>query len=226
MNICKILFGAILFLLALLVFSCNSEKKRTVQTVKQTEKVTTIPDNVKLLFDGKTLNGWEITNFGTEGPIMISEGKIIINMGDGASGITWTKKFPIVNYEVSLEARKTVGNDFFCGMTFPVNDNFCSFIVGGWGGPVVGLSCIDGLDASDNETRTLKRFDKDIWYKIKLQVSSEKIIAWIDNEKLVDFTYTDRELSTRPEVDLSKPFGICTWITTAELRNIWIRDID
>lgn len=156
---------------------------------------------------------------------MVTEGKIVINMGDGGSGITWKNDFPKVNYEVNLEAQKTSGNDFFCGMTFPVNDKFCSFIVGGWGGPVVGLSCIDGIDASENETYILKRFDKNIWYKIKLQVTPEKIIGWIDDEKLVDFTYTDRELSIRPEVNLSKPFGICTWMTTAELRNIWISEI-
>jgi hypothetical protein len=49
-----------------------------------------------------------------------------------------------MNYEIKLEAKKVTGNDFFCGMTFPVGDSFCSFIVGGWGGPVVGLSSIDG----------------------------------------------------------------------------------
>ena len=157
---------------------------------------------------------------------MVTDGKIVINMGDGASGINWTKDFPKVNYEVNLEARKTVGNDFFCGMTFPVNDEFCSLIVGGWGGPVVGLSCIDGADASDNETEILKRFDKNVWYSIKLQVTTEKIRAWVDNEKLVDFSYKGHELSVRPEVNLSKPFGICTWITTAELKHIWIKKIE
>jgi hypothetical protein len=131
-----------------------------------------------------------------------------------------------VNYEVNLEARKTVGNDFFCGLTFPVNEEFCSLIVGGWGGPVVGLSCIDGIDASENGTKILKRFEKELWYKIKLQVTEKKIVAWIDDEKVVDFYYKGRELSIRPEVDLSKPFGICTWITTAELRNIWMKEIN
>ena len=141
------------------------------------------------LFDGKTLNGWKVTEFGPQGPVYVSEGKIILNYGDGCTGITWEKEFPKVNYEVTLEARKTSGNDFFCGMTFPVNEEFCSLIVGGWGGPVVGLSCIDGKDASENETTILKRFDKDVWYKIKLTVTDENITAWIDDEKLVDFSY-------------------------------------
>lgn len=213
-------------LFLLFIISCSSEKKKENTKVETEVVLFEAPEGGRVLFGGKNLDGWEITNFGTQGPVEAYDGKIVINYGDGASGITWTKDFPKVNYEVNLEARKTVGNDFFCGMTFPVNDEFCSFVVGGWGGPVVGLSCIDGLDASDNETYTLKRFDKNVWFKIKLQVSDEKITGWVDDEKLVDFTYKGRELSTRPEVDLSKPFGICTWMTTAELRNIWIKEIN
>jgi hypothetical protein len=130
-----------------------------------------------------------------------------------------------VNYEVNLEAKKTSGNDFFCGMTFPVNDEFCSLIVGGWGGPVIGLSCIDGNDAANNDTKIIKRLDKDIWYKIKLVVTNEKITAFVDGEKMVDFTYEGHKLTTRPEVNLSKPFGICSWVTTARLREIRLKEL-
>lgn len=177
-----------------------------------------------LLFDGKTLEGWEVTQFGTQGPVQVSDGNIVLGMGDGCSGITWKGDFPKMNYEVKLEAKKVSGNDFFCGMTFPVGDSFCSFIVGGWGGPVVGLSSIDGLDASENETYTLKKFEHNTWYKIHLKVSEEKIEAWIDGEQIVDFSHKGRKLSIRPEVELSKPFGICSWITTAALRNIQLKN--
>lgn len=209
-----------------LLSACLQQKKSNTDQNKENTPIPEVPEGATSMFNGKDLEGWEITNFGTEGPIMVSEGKIVINMGDGCSGITWTKDFPKVNYEVNLEARKTEGQDFFCGITFPVNDDFCSFIIGGWGGPVLGLSSIDGLDASDNETNTLKRFDKNTWYKIKLQVNDTKIMGWIDGEKLVDFTYTGRELSIRPEVSLSTPFGICTWTTTGEYRNIWMKTMD
>lgn len=208
-----------LFLLITLLVSCSGNKKQQEkQVVEKTPELKSIDKNA--LFDGETLSGWTITEFGTQGPVLVSDGKIILNYGDGCTGITWEKEFPKVNYEVTLEAQKTSGNDFFCGMTFPVNDEFCSLIVGGWGGPVIGLSCIDGKDASDNSTKILKRFDKNVWYKIKLQVTGENIKAWIDDEKLVDFAYQGHELHVRPEVSLSKPFGICSWITTAELRNI------
>lgn len=215
-----------LFLLfSFFIIACDGRKSQPKP--KQEAKTVDLPKvDGQYLFNGNNLDGWEITSFGTEGPVDVYDGKIILNYGDGATGVTWKGDFPKVNYEVFLEARKTSGNDFFCGMTFPVKDEYCSLIVGGWGGPVVGISCIDGKDASENETSILKRFDKDVWYSIHLKVSDQKIEAWIDNESFVDFTYEGRELYVRPEVELSKPFGICSWITTAELRNIWIRELD
>ncbi len=182
-------------------------------------------DGLRRLFDGESLAGWEITPFGTQGRVTASDGKVILNFGDGCTGITWKDSFPTVNYEVILDARRTSGNDFFCGLTFPVKAQFCSLIVGGWGGPVVGLSCIDGQDASENQTKTLRKFEKDVWYNIRLQVTDSTILAWIDNKKLVDFNYNKSKLSVRPEVELSKPFGICSWVTTAELRNIVLKEL-
>lgn len=216
----------ILLVCAFFIVSCLGNKKQQKKMQSPTQSLSVEQVNGNSLFNGKTLEGWEITQFGTQGPVYVSEGKIILNYGDGCTGITWTKDFPKVNYEVTLEARKTSGNDFFCGMTFPVHNDFCSLIIGGWGGPVVGLSCIDGTDASENSTKILKRFDKNVWYKIKLKVTNQKIIAWIDGEKLVDFASGGHELYVRPEVELSKPFGICTWITTSELRNIWVENIE
>ncbi|MCK5731366.1 MAG: DUF1080 domain-containing protein [Draconibacterium sp.] len=214
----------ILFIIVLVVNCTGNKAQQEKQNVNKSIELEKVDGTY--LFNGKSLEGWEITQFGTQGPVTVSDGKIIMNYGDGATGVTFKKDFPKVNYEVNLEAQKTSGNDFFCGMTFPVNDDFCSLIVGGWGGPVVGLSCINGADASDNSTQILKRFDKNVWYKIRLKVTDSRIIAWIDGEKLVDFEYQDHELTIRPEVTLSKPFGICSWITTAELRNIWVRKLE
>ena len=97
-------------------------------------------------------------------------------MGDGCTGVTWKGEFPSVNYEVSLEAKKIEGNDFFCGMTFPVGKNPCTLIVGGWGGATVGLSSIDGLDASENSTKTLMKFEKNRWYNIRLVVTGIQLM--------------------------------------------------
>ncbi len=195
---------------------------------KQAEQAAPAPaDSLgwNYLFDGKTLDGWEVTNFGPQGPVYVSGGSIILEMGDGTTGITITDEFPKMNYEVELEARKISGNDFFCGMTFPVEESFCSLIVGGWSGPVVGLSSIDDLDASENETQVLKKFEHDTWYKIRLKVTPGYIEAWIDDEQVVNFETAGRKLSIRPEVGLSRPFGIASWRTTAALRDIKFREL-
>lgn len=178
------------------------------------------PGQIITLFDGKTLNGWESTPFGGQGEVQVEEGTIVLPMGSDLTGITCTRPLPNINYEIALEAMRTVGHDFFCGLTFPVGDQFCSFIVGGWGGGVVGLSSIDGKDASENSTKTIRRFDDDRWYKVTVRVTSDRIVAMLDQETVVDFKTVGHVLSIRNEVRLSKPLGIASWRTTAALKNI------
>ena len=103
----------------------------------------------KALFDGKSLKNWKATNFGGEGEIVIENGGIVIDRGSEMSGITYTgADFPKTHFEVAFEAKRTQGLDFFCTTTFPVGDDHCSLVVGGWAGSVVGLSSIDGKAAS------------------------------------------------------------------------------
>lgn len=175
------------------------------------------------LFDGETLDGWVVANFVLPGTVEVVDGAIQLEMGDGCTGVTWGDDFPKMEYEVKLEAKKLSGNDFFCGITFPVGDSFCSLIVGGWGGPVVGLSNIDGYDASENETSSLKKFEPDSWYTIHLKVSSDKIEAWIDGEQVINLDTRGKQLSIRSDVAPSKPFGICSWRTSSTLRNIRLK---
>lgn len=183
------------------------------------------PDST-YIFDGKTLDGWDVTNFGPQGPVYVSGENIVLGMGDGCTGITYKNKFPQMNYQVTLEAKKIAGNDFFCGMTFPVGKDPCTLIVGGWGGTTVGLSSINGKDASENETTTLQKFEKDRWYKICLIVKTDTIKALIDDVVVVNFAIGNNKLSIRPEVELSKPFGLTSWNTTAALRNIRVIEIE
>ncbi|MFO0983003.1 MAG: hypothetical protein U1E76_14950 [Planctomycetota bacterium] len=112
------------------------------------------------------------------------------------------------------------GHDFFCGLTFPIGDACCSLIVGGWSGPVVGLSCIDGRDAAENSTTRYRKFESDRWYRVRLRVTAARIEAWIDNEPFVNLATEGHQLAVRAEVIASQPFGIASWRTTARVRNI------
>ena len=179
----------------------------------------------KPLFDGKTLAGWKITNFGGEGDVTVEDERILMEFGSSLTGITYDGEFPKTNYEVRLEAMRVDGNDFFCGMTFPVEQSHCSLILGGWGGAVVGLSSIDGRDASENDTTQYKKFESDQWYKIRLRVTPQRIQAWIDDKVWVDQDIVGRKITTRSEVNLSKPFGISAYETRAALRKLQLREL-
>ncbi len=177
------------------------------------------------LFDGKELGQWVITRFGGEGEVTVQDGCIILGMGNPMTGITWTGDVPRDNYELELEAKRTSGIDFFATTTFPVGEEYCSFVVGGWAGTVVGLSSINMRDASENETTQFKVFEDNRWYRIRIRVSRPKIECWIDEEKLVDVPREGRRFSVRMECDLCRPLGIATWCTEAVIRNIRIREL-
>jgi len=168
------------------------------------------------MFDGQTLTGWRETAFAGHGEVHCQDGVIVLGMGDPFTGINLTNDFPKMNYEVAFDAMRLTGSDFFCGLTVPVGTNCCSLIVGGWGGSLVGISSLDGMDASENETTKFASFEPGRWYRIRLRVSEQKIEAWLDEKKLVDVVTTGHRLSLRiGEIELSKPFGIASWATTA-----------
>lgn len=186
----------------------------------------------KSLFDGRTLAGWRQSGFDQEGAVRVENpfrgegGAIVIEAGAALSGITWTSGdgLPRINYEITLEAMKLEGGDFFCGLTFPVRDTACTFIVGGWGGTVVGLSSIDFLDASENDTTQGGHFEHHRWYRIRVRVTDGRIEAWIDREKLVDLATKDRKISLRfGDIDKSLPLGIATYQVRAAIRDIRLR---
>jgi hypothetical protein len=196
-----------------------SNPQAAPEDYRAADKASPITKEWSSLFDGKTLKGWAITDFSAHGPVKVEDGKIILESG-AMTGVNFTNAIPRVNYEIELDAMRVDGGDFFCGLTFPVKENPCSFIVGGWGGGVVGLSSLDGEDAAHNETMQVMKFDDGRWYHIRLRVTAEKIQAWIDKEQVVDVSIADRNIGIRIELELSKPLGIATYSTTGAIKNI------
>jgi hypothetical protein len=177
------------------------------------------------LFDGQTIKGWKSTEFGGEGTVEVKDGAILLGVGNDLTGVNYERPVPHTNYEVSLEARRVDGSDFFCGLTFPVKNDPCSLIIGGWGGGVCGLSSIDGLDASENSTTKYREFETGRWYTIRLRVTDARIEAWIDKEQIVKQPLAGKKITVRSEVEASRPFGIASYRTLAALRNIRLREL-
>ena len=181
------------------------------------------------LFDGKTLGNWKITDFGGQGEVEVKDGSIHLPVGSDMTGITWGAQLPFkTNYEITLEAMRVDGSDFFCGLTFPVGENFCSLVLGGWGGTLCGLSNIDYYDAANNETTRIVSFENGKWYHVRLHVRPNRIQAWLEEEgeePLVDMDITDRKIDTRAEMDLCQPMGVATWQTSGAVRNMHMRKL-
>jgi hypothetical protein len=180
------------------------------------------------LFDGRSLAGWKASDFFGAGKVTVENG--VITIGSGAlTGITWATSsppLPPANYEVRIEAARLKGSDFFAGITFPVRDSFCTWINGGWGGEVVGLSSIDGADASMNETTFTRTFELGRWYSLRLRVTPTTISAWIDDELAIEVAIDKKWIALREgEIEHSIPFGIATYSTVAGVRKIEWRPV-
>jgi hypothetical protein len=178
----------------------------------------------KSLFDGKSLDGWKPADFYRPGKVYVQGGAVIMEKGRMMTGVTYVRgDFPKMDYEVTLEGKKLAGDDFFCTTTFPVGDSFCSLVVGGWGGRVVGLSSINGADASENQTNKQKVFETGRWYRVRIRVTPKRIETWIGADKLVDLDTDGLRLGIRIECNACRPFGIATWDTAGAVRDVRVR---
>ena len=146
-------------------------------SVYSTNKVSWIP-----LFNGKDLTGWEETDYAGRGKVMVKNGELHIENGLVITGVNFTNKtiLPKTNYEITYQAKKVNGSDFFALLTFPVGDKHASFVTGGWGGAVTGVSSINSMDASENDTTIYLKYNKDQWYTFRLRVTPENLSVWMN----------------------------------------------
>ena len=173
-----------------------------------------------LFWSGASLKDWETSEFGTGRDVTDKDGVIQLQAGFPLTGIfSQAKEWPTENYEIELEFQRVEGNDFPCCLTFPVGDSHCSLVIGGWGGTLVGISCIDGIDASANATKKIVSIESGKWYRARVQVRADQINCWIDDDQVVELPTKGLKLTVRNEVRLSRPLGICSFESTAEFKN-------
>ena len=180
----------------------------------------------QVLFDGKSLEGWKKCDFYKAGEVKVEDGTIIMSKGVSMSGITSTRRdLPTTNYELSFEAMRLEGRDFFAAATFPVGKSYITLVNGGWGGGVTGLSSLDGMDASENETTRSFRYQNKTWYRFRVRVTDKMIRCLIDDKEIIAITHRDRRVSTRIETRRNQPLGFATYDSAGALRHIEIRPL-
>jgi hypothetical protein len=176
------------------------------------------------MFDGKSLAGWKETAFAGQGKVTVEDGKLVLGAGAPLTGVNWEGRFPTLDFEIRFEAARLQGGDFFASLTFPYKDSHATWVTGGWGGDIVGISNVDGWDASDNETRTYFEFEAGKWYSFRLRVTDGRMAAWIDDRQVVGLEINGRTISMRTgEIGLSRPFGFASYNTRGALRKIEYR---
>lgn len=183
-----------------------------------------------ILFNGKSLDDWETVDIGGSGVVELEGGLMIINHGESVSGVVYKKaaSLPLMNYEITLEAKRLQGVDFFLGLTFPVGSlkSCATLVCGGWGGSVTGISSIDNLDASENNTSTYQRYEDDKWYPVKLRVTQDNLSAWLGDKQVVDEDIKDKKIGVRPgPIESYLPLSITTFNTTSAIRNVKLTPI-
>jgi hypothetical protein len=210
------------------------DNKQTASPTGKGDGAKPVADGWRNLFDGKSLSGWTSTKYARGGKVHIDpkfrdgDAAIVVDAGGALSGFNWTgDAVPKTNYEIDLETMKIKGDDFMCGLTFPVGDSHASLILGGWGGYITGISNLDNLDASENETQKSITYAMDRWYKVRMRVMPSRLQAWLDDKKIIDVDTTGRKISLRiGEIEMSVPIGISTYKTDAAFRAIKVRNLN
>ncbi len=205
-----------------------SQTAATVESLAQTkDKPAGYRESWTPLIKGNELSGWTKTNFGGEGEVGLKDGVLTLGFGDPLTGVTYAgKDFPKNDYEMRWEAKRVDGQDFFAGVTFPIGDEFCSFIAGGWGGGLTGISSIDGNDASENETTGAEDFKNGEWYRFRIRVDSNEVKVWINDREVASVAREGHKFSIRIEVSASKPLGYCNFQCDAAVRGWEYRRIN
>lgn len=163
---------------------------------------------------------WRPFQFGGDGIHRVAEQDLVLEPGAPLTGGTFDVMLPKERYELQFEAQRLSGIDFFCGLTFPTERGELTLVLGGWGGTVCGLSSLDGSDASDNETRTLRHFPNAREVEVRIRVDGDEVGVWLDGAPFLSAHLAGKQVAVRAEVEPCRPFGFCCYLVTAKLSRV------
>jgi hypothetical protein len=183
---------------------------------------------LKLLEGSDLKANWRVIDeMKDHGPVTLVDGVLKLGEGMPMTGVSYIGKspLPLNDYEVSFEARRVEGEDFFAALTFPVRDKdtAATWVLGGWGGKCVGISCIQYQAADENETTNWFEFTSGTWYRFRLQVRENRLIAFIDDKQIFDADTEGKKITMRfGDVEFCRPLGFASYSTTGEIKNLQI----
>lgn len=173
-----------------------------------------------MLLDATNSNEWVTGAYGEDLEYRRTDEGIVIPQGIPLAGLVYRGTPPDGAFELEVRARREYGGDFFLGVTFPVGEEHLTLVLGGWGGAVCGLSCVDGLDASEGTTRTLRSFPNGKYFDVRIEMTGARVDAFIDGEHLLGQALEGRRLSLRPEVLPSAPLGLSSFATCTTVQRV------
>jgi len=181
------------------------------------------------LFNGKDLTGWKIVPLEGGGKVnVLSNGLVECGIGDPMTGIAYTNAPLTMNYELSLEAQRAEGSDFFIALTIPVEKSFCTVIIGGWGGGLCGLSSFDHNDASENQWAEGLRLENNRWYTLRVRITPGVLQVFLNKDLYtarIEYDNANRFSLRAGDIDKTKPLGLATYRTRALWRNFTLTPI-
>ncbi len=126
------------------------------------------------------------------------------------------------DYELTLEARKTGGDEGFLVLLRALNKKeFFWANLGGWGNQ--GHALERGVKGKDRWGAVTRRRDGAIetgrWYRIRARCEGPRVRVWLDGDPVIDYT-DDGQGPARGRA------GIGTWSTQAQFRNIKVVSLD
>ena len=181
------------------------------------------------LFNGRDLTGWKTADLFEGGKVaVLPDGAVECDFGNPMTGIAYTNTPPRMNYELSLQAVRVQGSDFFVALTLPIETNYCTIIIGGWGGNLCGTSSVDYLDASENQWSENTTLENERWYTLRVRVTPGVLQVFLD-----ETLYTARvegppsrfSLRSGSDIDKTGPLGLASYRTKARWRNFTLTPI-
>ena len=183
------------------------------------------PTGKPVLFDGKTLDGWKKTDFFHAGEVKVEDGRIVLAAGELDDRHHHHAPGPAhdgLRADLRGDAARA-GTTSSPRRPSPWASRTSRWSTAAGAATSTGLSSLDGMDASENETTRSIKYEDRTWYRFRVRVTGEVIRCWVGDKEVIAVNHKEKHVGTRVETGANEPLGFATWKTAGALRNIEVR---